>query len=73
MSTNSIASVVELEVIKQQLKKIASLSEVTKVKPCLPQSKSFLKILEILYQNSNSSFSITLAQVAEALSSSLFF
>ena len=36
MSTNSIALVVELEVIKQWLKKTASLSENTEVEPCLP-------------------------------------
>jgi len=47
--TNSVTSVAELKVIKQWLKKTASLSENTEVKPCLPQSKSFLKILGVLY------------------------
>ena len=49
MSTNFVASIAELEVIKQWLKKTAGLSECTEVKPCLPQSKSFLKILGVLY------------------------
>ena len=49
ISTNSVASVAELEVIKQWLKKTAGLSKVTKVEPCLFQSKSFLKVLGILY------------------------
>jgi len=73
ISTNSVASTAELEIIKQWMKKAASLSEDTEVKPCLPQSKSFLKILGILYWNSNSSLSITSAQVAKALSSSSLF
>ena len=51
MSTNSVASAAELEVIKQWLKKIAGLGEVTEVEPCLPQSKSFLKILGVLLWN----------------------
>jgi len=49
MSTNSVASVAELEVIKQWLKKTAGLGESTEVEPCLPQSKSFLKILGVSY------------------------
>ena len=36
MSTNSVASVAELEVIKQWLKKTAGLGEVTEVEPRLP-------------------------------------
>ena len=59
MSTNSVAFVAELEVIKQWLKKTASLGEVTEVEPHLPQSKSFLNILGILYWNSNFSLPIT--------------
>ena len=49
MSTNFIASTAELEVIKQCLKKTAKLGESTEVEPCLLQSKSFLKILGVLY------------------------
>jgi len=70
MSTNSVTSVVELEVIKQWLKKNAGLGEVTEVKPCLPQSKSFLKVLGIPYWDFKTSLPITPVQVAEALSSS---
>ena len=44
MSTNSVAFIAELEVIKQWLKKTAGLGEITEVEPRLPQSKSFLKI-----------------------------
>ena len=44
ISTNSVASAAELEVIKQWLKKTAGLGESTEVEPRLPQSKSFLKI-----------------------------
>ena len=49
MSTNSVASAAELEVIKQWLKKTAGLGESTEVEPRLPQSKSFLKILGVPY------------------------
>jgi len=73
MSTNSVASVAELEVIKQWVRKTAGLGENTEVEPCLPQSKSFLKILGVPYWDSNSSLPITPAQVAEAFYSSLFF
>ena len=73
MSTHSVASVAELEVIKQWVKEIAGLSDNTEVEPCLPQSKFFLKILGVLYWDSNSSLSITPAQVVEALSSSPLF
>jgi len=76
MSTSSIASVAELEVIKQWLKKTASLAglgEVTEIEPHLPQSKSFLKVLGIPYWDSKTSLPITPAQVAKALSSSLLF
>jgi len=73
MSTNSITSAVELKVIKQWLKKAASLGEVTEVEPRLPQSKSFLKVLGILYWDFKTSLSVTPAQVAEALSSSPLF
>ena len=59
MSTNSVASAAELEVIKQWLKKTAGFGESTEVEPCLPQSKSFLKILGILYWDSKSSLPIT--------------
>jgi len=49
MSTNSVASAAELEVIKQWLKKTAGLGEITEVESHLPQSKSFLKVLGIPY------------------------
>ena len=73
MSTNSVASVAELEVIKQWLKKTAGLGEVTEVEPRLPQSKSFLKVLGVPYWDSKTSLPVTPAQVAEALSSSPLF
>jgi len=73
MSTNSVVSAAELEVIKQWLKKTAGLGEVTEVEPCLPQSKSFLKVLGIPYWDSKTSLPITPAQVVEALSSSSLF
>jgi len=73
MSTNSVASVAELEVIKQWLKKTAGLGEVTEVEPRLPQSKSFLKVLGVPYWDSKTSLPVTSAQVAEALSSSPLF
>ena len=73
MSTNSIASAAELEVIKQWLKKTAGLGEITEVEPRLPQSKSFLKVLGVLYWDSKTSLPIIPAQVAEALSSSPLF
>ena len=73
MSTNSVASVVELEVIKQWLKKTASLGEITEVESCLPQSKSFLKVLGVPYWDSKTSLPVTPTQVAEALSSSSLF
>ena len=73
MSTNSVAFVAELEVIKQWLKNTAGLGESIEVEPCLPQSKSFLKILGILYWDSKSSLSIAPAQVEAALSNSSLF
>ena len=73
MSTNSVASAAELEVIKQWLKKTARLGESTEVEPRLPQSKSFLKILDVPYWNSKSSLPITSAQVEAAFSNSLLF
>ena len=73
MSTNSVASAAELEVIKQWLKKTAGLNEITEVEPRLPQSKSFLNVLGIPYWDSKISLPITPAQVAEALSSSPLF
>ena len=73
ISTNSVASAAELEVIKQWLKKTAGLGESTEIEPCLPQSKLFLKILGMPYWNSKSSLAITLAQVETALSNSLLF
>jgi len=51
--TNSVTLIVKLQVIKQWLKN-------TEVKPHLLQSKSFLKVLDIFYQNSNTSLPITL-------------
>ena len=55
------------------MKKTAGLGEDAEVESCLPQSKSFLKILDVLYWNSNSSLSITSAHMAEALSNSSLF
>ena len=59
MSTNSIASVAELEVIKQWLKKTTGLGEITEVELRLPQSKSFLKVLGVLYWDSKTSLPVT--------------
>ena len=73
MSTNSVVSAAELEVIKQWLKKTAGLGESTEVEPRLPQSKSFLKILSVPYWDSKSSLPITPAQVEAALSNSPLF
>jgi len=73
MSTNSVASAAELEVIKQWLKKTAGLGEVTEVEPRLPQSKSFLKVLDVPYWDSKTSLPVTPAQVIETLSSSPLF
>ena len=73
MSTNSVASAAELEVIKQWLKKTARLSENTEVEPRLPQSKLFLKILDVPYWNSKSSLPITPVQIETALSNSPLF
>ena len=73
MSTNSVTSAAELEVIKQWLKKTAGLGESTEVEPRLPQSKSFLKILGVPYWDSKSSLLITPAQVEAALSNSPLF
>ena len=73
MSTNSVASVVELEVIKQQMNKTTGLSKTTKIKSYLSQFKSFLKVLDISYQDSNTSLPITPTQIAVALFSSSLF
>ena len=73
ISTNSVASAAELEVIKQWLKKTVRLGESTEVEPHLPQSKSFLKIFDVPYWDSKSSLPITPAQVEAALSNSPLF
>ena len=73
MSTNSVASAAELEVIKQWLKKTAGLGESIEIEPCLLQSKSFLKILGVPYWDSKSSLPITPTQVKAALSNSPLF
>jgi len=54
MSTNFVASIAELEVIKQWFKKVAGLAASTVVEPCLLQSKFFLKILGVPYWGNNS-------------------
>jgi len=59
MSTNFVAFAAELEVIKQWLKKTAGLGEVTEVEPHLPQSKSFLKVLDVPYWDSKTFLPIT--------------
>ena len=59
ISTNFVASAAELEVIKQWLKKVTGLNSTVVVKPHLPQSKSFLKILGVPYWGDNSSLPIT--------------
>ena len=73
MSINSVALVAELEVIKQWLKKNASLSETTEVELDLPQSQFFLKVLDVPYKNSNTSLPIISVQITAALSSSPLF
>jgi len=59
MSTNFVASAAELEMIKQWLKKVAGLAASTVVEPCLLQSKSFLKILDVPYWGNNSSLPLS--------------
>jgi len=73
MSTNFVASTAELEVIKQWLKKVADLAASTVVKPRLPQSKSFLKILDVPYWGNNSSLPITQAQVESVIANTPIF
>ena len=73
MSTNFVASAAELEVIKQWLKKVAGLAASTMVEPHLPQSKSFLKILNIPYWGNNSLLPITQAQVESVIANTLIF
>jgi len=59
ISTNSVTKATELKVIQQWVKKTAGLGENTEIKPRLPQSKSFLKILGVSYWDSNLSLPIT--------------
>ena len=73
MSTNLVVSVAELEVIKQWLKKVAGLTASTVVEPCLLQSKSFLKILDVPYWGNNSSLPITQAQVEAVIANTFVF
>ena len=73
MSTNFVASAAELEVIKQWLKKVADLAASTVVKPRLPQSKPFLKILGVPYWGNNSLLPITQAQVESVITNTLIF
>jgi len=73
MSTNFVASAAELEVIKQWLKKVAGLTVSTVVEPCLPQFKSFLKILGVSYWGNNSLLPITQAQVKSVITNTPIF
>jgi len=61
ISTNSVALTAELEVIKQWLKKMSGPNKTTEMEPCLPQSKSFLKVLDVPYCDSNTSLPINFA------------
>ena len=73
ISTTFIASAAELEVIKQWLKKVAGLAASTVVELCLPQSKSFLKILGVSYWGNNSLLPITQAQVKSVITNTPIF
>ena len=73
MSTNFVTSVAELEVIKQWLKRGAGLNATTVVEPRLPQSKTFLKILGVLYWGNNASTPITQAQVEAVIANTPVF
>ena len=73
MSTNFVASAAELEMIKQWLKKGTGLNASTVVEPCLPQSKSFLKILGVPYWGNNASIPITQAQVEAVIANTPVF
>jgi len=73
MSTNFVASAAELDVIKQWLKKVAGLAVSTVVEPRLPQSKSFLKILDVPYWGNNSLLPITQAQVESVIANTPIF
>jgi len=73
MSTNFVTLAAELEVIKQWLKKVAGLAASTVVEPCLPQSKSFLKILGVPYWGNNSLLPITQAQVESVIANTPIF
>ena len=73
MFTNFVVSAIELEVIKQQFKKVAGLTTDIVVESYLPQSKSFLKILDVFYQSNNSFLPITQAQVETIIANTLVF
>jgi len=53
--TNKVASQSDLQIISQYIKKLEDINELQVEEPCLPQSKSYLKIIDSLlpeWQNS---------------------
>jgi len=69
-TTNKVVRASDLTVIKKYLK---NLENITDNDNCLPQSKSYLKILEVPYYGNNTSNPISVTQVEEIIMHNAMF
>jgi len=72
ITTNVVAASSDLTFIEKYFKGLDNLKS-KDILPCLPQSKSFLKILGVPYFGDNSSAFISIAQVEDTLSKTFMF
>ena len=68
ITTSKVASVSDLSIMEKYFKRLKDINVDKNITPCLLQSKSYLKILEVFYYRNNSSMPITNFQVKEILS-----
>jgi len=73
LTTNKVARASNLMVLEKYLKNLENINHDDNLVPCLPQSKSYLKILGVLYYGNNASNPISAIQVEEILSYNTMF
>jgi len=71
--TYKIASIYDLQVIKNYVKSVNCIDTTSVEVPCLPQSKSYLKIIGILYYQEDSLNLITLKVVEDIVKQNQIF
>jgi len=71
--TNKVASSSDLQVIENFVKNVENVNSENIKSPRLPQSKSYLKIIDILYFIENSNISISLEFVELVIKSNYVF